>query len=279
MLKLSAFANEISPQLSEQIRVCNENHITHFELRSVEQINVLDFTAGQRQDIRRQLTEVGLGVIAIGSPIGKSKITDALSAHFDKFKYAVDMADFFSAPFIRLFSYYPPNPSDDVHQFRDEVMKRMAAKVDYVKNLPVTLLHENERGIFGDHGPYCLDLMKTINSPKLRNAFDFANFVQVGDHPLDNWPSLKPFTVHIHIKDALLKGGKVVPPGQGDGQLEPILVDAYRSGYRGFLSMEPHLAAHEQFSGFSGPGLFKVAVDALKLICQRNGIPLDGVPA
>ena len=56
MLKLSAFADEISPQLAEQIRVCKENHITHFELRSVDQVNVLDFTAGQRQDIRRQIS-------------------------------------------------------------------------------------------------------------------------------------------------------------------------------------------------------------------------------
>jgi sugar phosphate isomerase/epimerase len=278
MLKLSAFADEIAPELPEQIRVCTENHVTHVELRSVDKINVLDFSAAKRGEVRSRLTDGGLGVIAIGSPIGKIKISDAWPGHFDRFKYAVDQADFFSAPYIRLFSYYPPTETEDVHRHRDEVMKRMRAKVEYVKDRPVTLLHENERGIFGDHGKYCLDLLETIDSPKLRNAFDFANFVQVGDKPLDNWPSLKPFTDHIHIKDAMMAGGKVVPPGQGDGQLEPILVDAYRSGYRGFLSMEPHLAAHEKFSGFSGPKLFKVAVDALKEICQRNGIPLAGVP-
>jgi 3-dehydroshikimate dehydratase len=274
MLKLSAFADEISPKLSEQIRVCRENGISHFELRSVDQVNVLNFTPEQRKEIRAQITDSGLGVICIGSPIGKVRISDSWPEHFERFKIAVETAEFFSAPFIRLFSYYPPTDGADVHQFRDEVMKRMAAKVEYVKDRPVTLLHENERGIFGDHGRFCMDLMKTINSPKLRNAFDFANLVQIGDRPLENWPSLKPYTVHIHIKDAMLAGGKVVPPGQGDGQLEPILVDAYRSGYRGFLSMEPHLAAAEQFSGFSGPNLFKVAVDALKEICARNEIPI-----
>jgi hypothetical protein len=34
MLKLSAFADEISPDLDEQIRVCRELSITHVELRS-----------------------------------------------------------------------------------------------------------------------------------------------------------------------------------------------------------------------------------------------------
>jgi sugar phosphate isomerase/epimerase len=118
--------------------------------------------------------------------------------------------------------------------------------------------------------------MKTIESPKLRSAFDFANFVQVGEKPLDNWPLLKPFTVHIHIKDAKLGSGKVTPAGQGDGQIEPILRDAWASGYRGFLSLEPHLAAHEQFGGFSGPDLFKVAADALKSLCRKIDVPVAG---
>jgi sugar phosphate isomerase/epimerase len=153
-------------------------------------------------------------------------------------------------------------------------MRRMAAKVDYVKGRPIALLHENEVGIYGARGAECVDLMKTIDSPQLRNAFDFANFVQAGDDPLANWPALKPYTVHMHVKDALRGSGKVVPAGKGDGSVEAILVDAYRSGYRGFLSLEPHLAAHEQFYGFSGPGLFKVAAEALKGICRRNGIPI-----
>ena len=35
MLKLAAFADEISPQLDEQIKICRENAVTHFELRGV----------------------------------------------------------------------------------------------------------------------------------------------------------------------------------------------------------------------------------------------------
>src|SRR5206468_11498119 len=119
-----------------------------------------------------------------------------------------------------------------------------------------------------------LDLMYTIDSQKFRSAFDFANFVQCGDRPLENWPLLKPYSVHIHIKDAILGSGNVVPAGEGDGQLEPILVDLHRSGYDGFLSLEPHLSAAGQMGGFSGPQLFKVAADALKKLLRKNEIPL-----
>lgn len=276
MLKLSAFADEISPDIDEQIKVCTELKITHVELRGVNKINVLDFDKTLRAEIKAKLKAANMGVVCIGSPIGKVKINDSWEAHLERFKIAVDAAEYFEAPYIRLFSYYPPTKEDDIRKYRSQVMERMAAKAEFVKNHPVVLLHENEVDIYGARGPECLDLMKTINSPKLRNAFDFANFVQTGDKPLDNWPSLKPYTVHIHIKDALMGSGTVVPAGQGDGSVEAILVDAWNSGYRGFLSLEPHLAAHEQFFGFSGPGLFKVGADALKALCRKNGIKLAG---
>ncbi len=278
MLKLSGFADEISPDLDQQIKTCRENGLTHFELRGVYGKNVLDFDKPLRAEIKSKLDANGMGVISIGSPIGKVGINDSWDAHFDRFKIAVDAAEFFNAPFIRIFSYYPPEGAGkgDVLRHRDEVMKRMTAKAEYIKARNVTLVHENEKHIFGEKGVDCLDLMKTVNSPKLKTAFDFANFVQAGEKPLDNWPLLKPYTVHIHIKDALLADGKVVPAGQGDGQLEPILVDAYKSGYRGFLSLEPHLAAAGQFSGFSGPDLFTTAVTALKDLCKKAGIPLAG---
>jgi sugar phosphate isomerase/epimerase len=277
MFKLSAFADEISPDLDEQIRVCRANGVSHIELRSVNKINVLDLDRPLRQEVKRKLADGGVGVISIGSPIGKVKIDESWDKHFDRFKIAAELAEFFAAPYIRIFSYYPPANGDDIRKHRDEVMRRMRAKVDHLKSGKVTLLHENEKDIYGEKGRECLDLMKTIDSPKFRGAFDFANFVQAGERPLDNWPTLKPFSDHIHIKDAIMGSGKVVPAGKGDGQVEPILVDLHKSGYSRFVSLEPHLAAHEQFGGFSGPDLFKVAADALKDLCRKNSIPLAGM--
>ena len=275
-LKLAAFADEISPDLEEQIRVCKENGVTHFELRGVAGKNVLDFDKPLREQIKRRLAESGMGVISIGSPIGKVAIDQPWDVHFDRFKIAVELAEFFSSPLIRVFSYYPAGGEGKgpIDPHRDEVIRRFQQKVEYIKDRPVTLAHENEKGIFGDVGRRCLDLMKTIDSPKLRSAFDFANFVQVGDRPRDNWPLLKPYTTHIHIKDALLGSGKVVPAGEGDGDIEPILKDAYASGYRGFLSLEPHLKVAGHSHGETGPALFKTAADALKAVCRKVNVPL-----
>jgi sugar phosphate isomerase/epimerase len=272
-IKISAFADEISPDLDEQIRVCKGLGIGHIELRAAAGKNVLDFDAALRKTVREKLQAGGMGVISIGSPIGKVKLNEPWPAHFDRFKVAVEMAEYFSAPLIRLFSYYPAK-GEAFPAGRDEVLRRMQLKADYVKDHPVTLVHENEKGIYGEGGPACLAILKAVNSPKLRCAFDFANFVQAGDDNLKNWELLKPYVVHFHIKDYKRDTKKVVPAGQGDGNLQPILEDAYRAGYRGFFSLEPHLKVAGHSAGETGADLFKVATNALREVCRKGNIPL-----
>jgi sugar phosphate isomerase/epimerase len=278
VLKLAAFADEISPDLDTQIRVCKANAVTHVELRGVAGKNVLDFDPPLRREIKSKLDANGLGVIGIGSPIGKVAIDKPWSEHFDRFKIAVELAELFNSPFIRVFSYYPAGGegSGPLDPHRGEVLDRFRQKIDYIKSRPITLAHENEKGIFGDIGRRCADLMNSINSPKLRSAFDFANFIQCGEDPQQNWPLLKKFTAHIHIKDAVRGSGKVVPAGQGDGGIAPIIADAYAGGYRGFLSLEPHLKVAGHSHGETGEELFKVAADAIKSICRSIHVPLAG---
>src|SRR3989442_9844407 len=87
-LRLAAFADEISPDLDVQIEHCRKNGVTHFELRGVAGKNVLDFDDSLRAEIKRKLADAGMGVISIGSPIGKVKLSEPWEKHFDRFKVA-----------------------------------------------------------------------------------------------------------------------------------------------------------------------------------------------
>jgi sugar phosphate isomerase/epimerase len=277
MLKLAAFADEISPDLGVQLDNLKKNGVTHIELRGVAGKNVLDFDKAMQKDIKARAADAGIGIACIGSPIGKVKLGEPFEKHFDRFKLAVELAEFFDAPMIRIFSYYPAEGTsyaDFLKGDRAEVLKRLEKQAAYVENYRPLLVHENEKDIYGEKGPQCLDIHQSIQAPKLKAAFDFANFVQAGDDPAVNWPVLKKYVVHIHIKDALKGSGKVVPAGQGDGGIPAILKDAYASGYRGFLTLEPHLKVAGHSSGETGPELFTVAVDALRKICREQGIPL-----
>lgn len=270
MIRLSGFADEIGPDLELQIQTLAAEGIRYLELRGVWGKNVLDFTDRQRRDIKARLSDAGFGVSAIGSPIGKVRIDEPWPAHLERFKVALDVAEFFGAPYIRLFSYYPPE-GGNIRDHRDEVIRRLNEQVRLAQGRPVTLLHENEKDIYGEKTEACLDIARSVQGMGL--VFDPANFVQAGVRPADAWPVLRDYVVYFHIKDALLDGGKVVPAGEGDGSIEEILRDAICvRRYDGFLSLEPHLAAAGQFSGFSGPDLFTKAIRALKAILERLGV-------
>jgi sugar phosphate isomerase/epimerase len=233
---------------------------------------VLDMTDEQVERARQTLAEAGIGVSSIGSPIGKIAITDDMAPHLDRFQRAIEVAHRLDAPFIRIFSFFIPE-GDDPARYRDEVIHRMRQITASAEGQNVTLLHENEKHIYGDTPDRCLDILKTIDSPVLRAAWDPANFVQCGVRPFtEGYDLLRPYIAYVHVKDAKLDGGQVVPAGEGDGEIGKTMIALRDSGFDGFFSMEPHLAMAGAFSGFSGPELFQLAVQRFKGILGDEGI-------
>ena len=57
---------------------------------------------------------------------------------------------------------------------------------------------------------------------------------------------------------------RVVPAGEGDGQVPQLLRALRERGYRGFLTLEPHLVTAGASSGFSGPDGMRTAIRALR---------------
>lgn len=270
MFTLSGFADEISADLNEQLDVLERLGIGYLEFRGVWNTGVLDLSDEQVREVKKALDGRGIKVSAIGSPIGKIKIDDPFEPHLAAFRRAVMLAEYFETPYIRLFSFFVPEGEAAAH--RDEVMRRMGALLEAAMGHPVTLLHENERHIYGDIPSRCADLMKTFDTPRLRCTFDPANFVLCGVHPFtDGWDLLKDYTVYLHIKDALMGPGQVVPAGQGDGELRPLISALVASGYDGFASLEPHLSMAGDFRGFSGPELFGVAAEAFRKLMAELG--------
>jgi sugar phosphate isomerase/epimerase len=149
----------------------------------------------------------------------------------------------------------------------------MGRLVQAAEGAGVTLVHENEKEIYGDIPSRCLEILTEIDSPILRAAWDPANFVQCGVRPhTEGYASLRPFIADVHVKDARLESGPVVPAGQGDGELRETIAALRASGFDGFFSLEPHLASAGKFSGFSGPDLFRTAAGAFKDLLREQAI-------
>ena len=118
-------------------------------------------------------------------------------------------------------------------------MERLEAFIEACTD-GVSCLHENEKGIYGDNDIRCLDILSTFNG-RMKGIFDPANFIQCKVKIIPAYNMLEPFIDYLHIKDAIMSTGKVVPSGMGDGHLGEVIDRfAQKSGTK-FLSVEPHL--------------------------------------
>jgi sugar phosphate isomerase/epimerase len=269
---LTGFADEISPELDEQLETLVEESISYMELRSVWNTNVIDLTDDELDRVKSAAAERGIRVSSIGSPIGKVPVTDPFGPHLERLRDALHAADAMQAPYVRVFSFFIPEGQEPGH-YREEVIDRMGIMAGEAEDSGVTLLHENEKEIYGDVPSRCVDLLAGVGSPALRAAWDAANFVQCGVSPYkEGYASLRPYVEYVHVKDALSSSDTVVPAGEGDGQLPETLSALRASGFDGFFSLEPHLASAGTYSGFSGPDLFRKAAGTFKELLRRQDI-------
>lgn len=244
---ISGFADEIAPDLTTQIESLKKLDIHYMEMRGVDGDNIIFHSDGKVKEIKSRIDEAGIALSAIGSPLGKIGITDPFEKHFEEFKRAIEVSHMMGTKSIRMFSFYIPQGQNDA--YRGQVFERIGRFVDYAKSNDAVLLHENEKGIYGEKAKGCKELMDNFACDNFRAIFDFANFVQAPQDTLEAYELLKDYIAYIHVKDAFLKNGSVVPAGMGDGNVAIILKKLFDSGYQGFLSLEPHLF---NFTGFAG---------------------------
>lgn len=275
---LSAFADEIDSALDTQIRVLQQAGIRYVEYRSGDGKNISDHSLREAEEAARRLHDAGLALSALGSPIGKVDVSAPFAPHLDLFRHTLDLAEAMQAPYIRIFSFFMPQ-GEDPSLYRSQVMDRMSAFAEAAEGRPVTLLHENEKEIYGDVPERCLDILQTVNSPKLRATYDFSNFVQCGCDNLAAWRLLQEQVVYFHLKDSVYSGkhaqrdrGLEVtgnghrPVGEGDGCCLEILRQAQERGFEGFASVEPHLG--EEY-GDNGETRFLVAARAARALLDQ----------
>jgi len=240
---LTGFADEIALDLEHQISSLKKLNMKFMEIRLVDGKNIIEYSLDEIKSYKKQLDAAGIGVSAFGSPIGKVPVDTPFEEYLKVFRHGLDIAEILETKMIRLFSFYIPkgsNPKDH----RDEVIRRMTVFVREAEKRGVVLVHENEADIYGETAECCADLFKAIPSAYFKAAFDPANFVVAG---IETYPYaydlLKNHIAYVHIKDAVVNNGEyeIKPAGEGAGCIPEIFSALKRDGYKGFLSIEPHL--------------------------------------
>jgi len=271
---LSAFADEASPMLDEQIKALQEEGVSLIELRGVDGKNVSNLTIEEAAAVKAKLDAAGIRLSALGSPYGKASLGVAFDEHLALFKHGLELCKVLDCKRIRMLSFYPAGASDE--ETRAEVLRRLEIMVSLAEEAGVQLVHENEKGIYGEDTARNADLLEVFGD-RLGFAFDPANFIQCKVNTLDAYEQLHERITYMHIKDALLSDGAVVCAGHGDGNVPEILrrLNAERDG-EVILTVEPHLTVFKGLSDLQDEELkhhesypdsrtaFHAAVTALK---------------
>lgn len=278
---LTGFGDEIDASLDIQLREMDKLGYSHIELRGVDGKNISTYDVQSAKVIKSRLDEKGFKVSAMGSPIGKIDITADFGEHLEVFKKMLDVCNVLDTRYMRLFSFFMPK-GDEPMKWRKEVLNRMEKLVRAAEGSGVTLLHENERDIYGDVASRCWDIFHTINSPILRMTYDPANFRWCSEDNQIALPMLWEFVEYVHLKDCIpVSTGEMArdmgfenvssnhwPVGQGEAQIEYVLGELIARGYKGYLSLEPHLVANPKLPG--GPlDRFTAATQALVGLLNR----------
>jgi len=285
-LIISGFSDEISSEFDTQLSVVSKIGMNYISLRGIDGKNIGEFTLDEiKENVLPRLQKFNIGVSSIGSPIGKVFVSD--KDGFVKQKAILEnlckISNLLHCKYIRIFSFYIPK-GEDVDNYRDEVISKLREFAAIAERYDVILIHENEKDIYGDISRRCKEILKEVGSPCFKAVFDFANFVQCGEDPQACYDLLKDEIVYIHIKDAVTTDNQNVVCGTGEGMIPEILAQAIHDGYKGFLTLEPHLVLFDSLKdleleeasnvikdnkGLDGEGGYKLQYESLIKILQN----------
>ncbi|WP_223593079.1 sugar phosphate isomerase/epimerase family protein [Neobacillus bataviensis] len=285
-LLISGFSDEISSDFDTQLEVVANLGMRYLSLRGIDGKNIGDFSVAEiKESVQPRLQKAGIGVSSIGSPLGKIFINDEEGFAKQKvmLKELCKISNLLDCKYIRIFSFYIPK-GEDADTFREDVISKLKQFAAIAAEYNVILLHENEKDIFGDIARRCNEILKAVDSPNFKAIFDFANFVQCGEDTQACYDLLKDEVIYVHIKDAVSSDKENVVCGTGEGKIPELLSQFIKSGYKGFLTLEPHLVLFDSLKdleleeaaeiikdnkGLDGVGAYKLQYEALLDILNK----------
>ncbi|MCI0744097.1 MAG: sugar phosphate isomerase/epimerase [Verrucomicrobia subdivision 3 bacterium] len=255
---LTGIADEAGALIDTQIRATKQLGWDTIEARTVEvpgyeKANVHDIPEAALDIVAGELKTAGISIYCFGSTIGNwsKKIEDSFDVTLAEINRSIPRMQRLGTKYIRVMSYKPRDGED---QMESERFRRMREITRRFLDAGIQPVHENCMNYGGMGWPFALRLLENV--PGLKWVFDTANPIFNDDRskarpwpkqdPWEFYTRVKPWIVHVHIKDARWNPAKNDAdykfPGEGDGAVRPIIKDLLASGYDGGFSIEPHLA-------------------------------------
>jgi len=248
---LTGFADEVSSNIEDQIRVTKELGWNAIEARSIGELNIHDISDVDFENVCKALLDNGIHINCFGSTIANwsKKISDPFEISLQEVERTISRMQRLNVKLVRIMSYSRCTGSE---QYAEERFRRLKVICDKFLEAGITPLHENCMNYGGMSWMHTLELIDNISG--LRLVFDTGNPVISKDYSktedrkqdsLEFFKKIHEHVEHIHIKDVFLDGDKecFVFPGEGDAKIVDILKELKHMNYNGGISIEPHMAS------------------------------------
>ena len=239
---LSGIADEAGQDIQTQIRAHQELGWHYIEPRLVDKVQFTDLPDDHFDAVVAALAAAQLKVSSFASGIANwsCKITDPLEKSTTTLTRAAQRMQRLGTKFIRVMSY--PNDGLSELQWRDEVIRRFQILAKQAEAAGIVLLVENCDGWASQSPAHYRQFFERVNSPSVKAVYDTGN---PASHGLTNtwewYQAARPHIAYIHIKAHTGPGGTHVWPDTGASLVRETLSDLLATGYRGFVSIEPHI--------------------------------------
>ena len=258
---LTGFADEVSSNIEDQIRVTKELGWNAIEARSIGKSNIHDISDADFENVCKVLLDNRIHINCFGSTIANwsKKISDPFEISLQEVERTISRMQCLNVKLVRIMSYARCPGSE---QYAEERFRRLKVICDKFLDAGITPLHENCMNYGGMSWMHTVELIKNI--PGLKLVFDTGNPVISKDYSkteerkqdsLEFFKKIHEHVEHIHIKDAFLDRDKecFVFPGEGDAKIVDILKELKHMNYNGGISIEPHMASvfHDPDAGVS----------------------------
>ena len=262
-MKLAVITDEIDADLGHALDVMAEYGVLGAELRQVWDKNISDAPLEYWERAKRELDARGMTVAGIASPFYKCPLPGAepdgpagplhaasargLGDQIALLERCIEAAQFFGTPLIRTFSFWKHGSLTPEQE--ETIADAYAEPAAMAERAGVILGIENEHACCLGTGAQTARVLEEIASPSVRAIWDPGNAFMAGELPYpDGYAAVKDFITHVHVKDAAVPGGAVVPEwtvvGRGAIDWAGQLAALKASGYPGWLSLETHYGGH-----------------------------------
>lgn len=253
---IAGFTDEVSDDLSLQIKALKELGWNHIDLRTINGRNISSLSDHEFAEVHHQLTENNIEISCFGSTVANWG-RDAI-ASFDQdmleMKNSIQHMKKANVRFIRIMSYKLDAPVPLGSDYEKVVIKNIKHIVRLAEENDIVCLHENCQTWAGQSCHHSLRLLEEVNSAALKLVFDTGNPVGMhyvkGAEPYAYQNSLRFFqevythVEYLHIKDARWAGKHLhyTFPGEGTGDVAEILKMLADCNSDIPVSIEPHVA-------------------------------------